>query len=80
MASGAAGTAGDVPDLATQVRPKIDNLNGELLDVLAVVGPLLDKAEVRDRLRKRTAAVLNENGITEEIREIAIRPLVAPRP
>lgn len=65
-----------VLDLATELRPKIDRLNGELLAALAALRPRLRDAEVRARLRQRAEAVLSDDSITDAIRETAIGPLV----
>jgi chorismate mutase len=69
----------DVPDLASELRPKIDNINGQLLTALAAVRPLLHGPAV-PTMRERAAVVLNANGITREIRDAAIGPLVVPPP
>lgn len=66
----------DVPDLATELRPRIDRLNGELLTALAVVRPLLRDANARAKLQQKAATILTDSGITDDIRATAIAPLV----
>lgn len=68
----------DVPDLSTQIRPRIDAVSSELLGALAALQPDLGKLMLRDRIRRQAADVLAGDGITESIRAIAIRPLMAP--
>jgi hypothetical protein len=67
----------DVPDLASQLRPRIDALSSDLLSALATVGPFLEDAAVRDAIRKRATDVLTGDGITQAIRDTALQPLVA---
>jgi chorismate mutase len=66
----------DVPDLATQIRPKIDALSADLLGALAAVQPILGSKTARDQVRQQANEVLSADGITETIRETAIRPLM----
>jgi chorismate mutase len=68
------GPFADVPDLNADLRPRIDTLNDKLMASLAKVRPAL---RGRDALVRRLAAKsLGGPGITAEIRDKAIRPLM----
>jgi chorismate mutase len=62
------------PDLAT-LRARIDQLDVELLDALAEVGPLPFPEDRRAPLKQRAAALLDGAGIDEAVRARALRPL-----
>jgi len=62
------------PDLAA-LRARIDQLDVELLDALAAVGPLPLPEDRREVLKQRAAAVLDGAGIDEEVRARALQPL-----
>lgn len=70
----------DVPDLAARQRPRIDAASNELLAALEAAQPLLENTAARRQLAARAMAVLTGDGITEEVRHLAIQPLQpAPR-
>jgi chorismate mutase len=62
------------PDLAT-LRSRIDQLDVELLGALAAAGPLPLPEGRREVLKQRAAAVLDGDGIGEEVRARALQPL-----
>jgi chorismate mutase len=62
------------PDLAA-LRASIDQLDVELLDALAAVGPLPFPEDRREVLKQRAAAVLDGHGIDEDVRARALQPL-----
>lgn len=74
------GKFAEVPDLPSQLRPKIDAASHELLAALAAAQPILKNAEVRRQLAARAIAVLTGEGITESIRRTALQPLETPPP
>jgi chorismate mutase len=65
-----------VPDLATELRPKIDQLNLGLLDALARLAPHLDDEQVRRRLRVSAAEAWASAGFSGEISATALEPLL----
>ena len=72
------GPFADVPDLATELRPRIDALSDDLLTALATVRPFLDDAATRNLVQQRAAVILTGDGITDGIRAAAIEPLTQP--
>src|SRR5262249_9005402 len=70
----------DAPDLATQLRPKIDALSGELLTALAAIQPQFKEPEAPELTRRKSAELLSGEGINDEIRATALGPLVQDRP
>lgn len=70
------GAGGAVPDLARDLRPRIDALNGALLAELAKGSPR-SRRDVATRLRARAARLLVGDGIDDRVREAAISPLIA---
>jgi chorismate mutase-like protein len=68
------GPFADAPDLNSDLRPRIDTLNGKLLAALAKVRPTLRGREAL--IRRLAANSLQGTGITAEIRDKAIRPLI----
>jgi chorismate mutase-like protein len=68
------GPFADAPDLNRDLRPRIDTLNEKLVAVLAKARPVM---RGREALVRRVAAKsLEGEGITAEIRDKAIRPLI----
>ncbi len=72
------GPDGEAPDLARVLRPRIDALNRDLLAELARALPRLqgDRAATA-RLRDRADRILIGEGIDDDLRASAIRPLVS---
>ncbi|MBS0207483.1 MAG: gamma subclass chorismate mutase AroQ [Planctomycetes bacterium] len=64
------------PDLATTIRPQIDALGERLLDALLPVQRWRDDHRWRQLLRERAPQVLEGDGIDDEVRRIAIKPLI----
>jgi chorismate mutase len=58
----------------TVLRRQIDDLNGELIDALAEVGPRLSGPTVQQALVERAEEILTGNGLAD-VRETAIAPL-----
>jgi chorismate mutase len=69
----------DVPDLITQLRPRIDAINDQMLAALATVGPFLDDPKVQRYLAQQNREILRGDGITEPIRDSATEPLKVSR-
>jgi chorismate mutase len=63
----------DTPSLAT-LRQRIDDLNGELIDALIEVRPLLDGRPLQQALPARAEEILDGDG-QADVRETAIAPL-----
>lgn len=70
------GAGGEVPDLAGDLRPRIDALNRDLLAELAKLSPRFPGGSAAS-LRGRAARLLVGDGINGKVREAAISPLVA---
>ncbi len=68
------GPFADAPDLNGDLRPRIDKLNDKLLAALVKVRPTLRGRE--DLIKRLAAKALEGTGITAEIRDKAIRPLI----
>jgi chorismate mutase len=69
------GAAGEAPDLAGALRPRIDALNRDLLAELARVSPRLHGSSAAS-LRGRAEQLLVGEGIGGGVRETAITPLI----
>ena len=63
------------PDLATDLRPRIDRLNIRLLDALGRATPRL-KLISADSLRTRATELIRGDAIDDATREMAIGPLI----
>src|SRR5581483_11020824 len=66
----------NVPNLATETRPRIDKLNSDMLIALAELQPRLTDPATRDAIRQRAAAILIGDPIDNAIRAAAVEPLV----
>ena len=66
------GPFADVPDLTSQLRPRIDQLSQELLAALARVQALPHNDFFRNQLRWRAEEIFCGEGITEAIRQAAL--------
>lgn len=77
-ASGAAPT-GEIPDLDATLRPKIDRLGPALIASLARLTPQLVNHGVPQAIRERAQQVLRGEGIDNDIRALAILPLLDVR-
>ena len=63
-------------DLARELRPKIDQLNVDLLSALAHLAPHLDDEQVRRRLSISAAEAWSGVGFSDEVRATALKPLL----
>ena len=61
------------------LRQRIDELNRDMIDVLAEVHPWLSELTVQQALPRRAAEILTGNGLAG-VRETAIAPLRATSP
>jgi chorismate mutase len=66
----------NVPELATVLRPRIDELNTSLMTVLAKLQPQLATSEAQTAIRRRSAVLLIGLKIDDDVRRQAIEPLV----
>jgi chorismate mutase-like protein len=72
------GPFADAPDLKRDLRPRIDDLNADLIKTLAKARPLL-----RDRepiIRRLAQKILAREGIDAKVRGTAIRPITGAAP
>jgi chorismate mutase len=69
------GEFSEVRDLATDLRPALDELSADLLELLGELAPRLESDDVRATLRERAVEILQGDGIGDEVRATAIRPL-----
>jgi chorismate mutase-like protein len=69
----------DAPDLAT-LRQRIDRLNLDLLAALAASRPLLQDEARREAIPGWARQVMVGEGIGDDVRTVAIRPLVKEGP
>ncbi|MBL8797280.1 MAG: gamma subclass chorismate mutase AroQ [Planctomycetia bacterium] len=72
------GKFANVPDLASEQRPRIDAASDDLLDALADAQPSLTSGAFRRQLAARAAGILAGEGITDRVRETALTPLLSP--
>jgi chorismate mutase len=66
-------------NLATELRPKIDQLNVDLLEALAGVAPHLNDEQVQRRLQDPATEAWSGAGFSDEIRATALEPLLTGR-
>lgn len=64
-------------DLKGELRPRIDRASDELLAAYARLAPHLRDDAVRDHLRRRGSDVLVGPGVTRNVRERALQPLLS---
>jgi chorismate mutase len=72
----------DVIDLKT-LREQIDEINLQIVDALAEIEPMPPELAARDIFAKRAQVILQGDGITNDVRNCAIGPLMEvakPRP
>jgi chorismate mutase len=69
-----------VRDLSTDLRPAIDELNADMLEVLAELTTQFDREEVRAVVGGRAVEVLQGDGIDEHVRATAIGAFVKNGP
>ncbi|HVC95637.1 MAG TPA: gamma subclass chorismate mutase AroQ [Pirellulales bacterium] len=69
-----------VRDLATDLRPMIDELNTNLLDHLAKLEPRLVEEKERATIQDRAIQILQGDGIDDAVQATAIRPLLVQTP
>jgi chorismate mutase len=65
-----------VPDLKTELRPRIDQLTPALLSALARARPYLQEEEGRRYLREQAETMLIGEGIDDTVRRRALAPLL----
>ncbi len=70
------GKFSDVRDLATDLRPRIDELSDRMLAQLAKVAPMIGDEQARTKAVQRADAVVRGNGIDDDVRAVVIRPLL----
>jgi chorismate mutase len=66
------------PDLAA-LRRRIDGLNRDLLGALAEARPRLGDARTRDQLLRWSREAVTGEGITDDVRTVAVAPLATPQ-
>jgi chorismate mutase len=71
------GKFSDARDLTTDLRPELDKLSDQMLGQLAKVAPLLGDEETKTNVARRAKSALRGDGINDEVRTVAIRPLLA---
>jgi serine protease Do len=64
--------AADIPDLKKSLRPKIDKVSNELMDIFVTLQPYLKEAAVAELLRKRAAEILEGGAVSENVRVKAL--------
>jgi chorismate mutase len=67
----------DAPGLAA-LRKRIDGLNRELLGILPEARPQLADPGAKEHLKAWAQEILTGEGITDDVRAVAIEPLAAP--
>jgi chorismate mutase len=72
------GPFADAPDLAA-LRWRIDGLNRNLLGALAEARPRLGDARTRDQLLRWSREAFAGEGITDDVRTVAVAPLATPQ-
>jgi chorismate mutase len=65
----------DVVDLKT-LRLQIDEINLEMVDALAEIGPVPGELATRELISRRGEVILQGEGITNDVRRRAIGPLI----
>ncbi len=65
----------DAPDLERDVRPKIDELNRQLLTKLAKCWTARSRADWKEKLDSAKAAVFHSSNGSNEVMDAALRPL-----
>ena len=68
------GPQGEAPNLTEVLRPRIDALNRDLLDVFAKISRKERPGAVE--IRSRALVLITGEGIDGEVRDVAIRPLL----
>ncbi len=68
-----------LPDLATELRPKIDQVNADLLDALARLAPHLNDEQVQRQLQGSVTEAWSGTGFSDDIRAAALEPLLTGR-
>ncbi|GAB4185275.1 MAG: hypothetical protein Tsb0015_02100 [Simkaniaceae bacterium] len=66
----------NAPDLNTDLRPQIDNINKEIMQQLAVVLPKLEKQDISQALKEKAAAVIAGEQIDDSVRDTALEPFL----
>lgn len=70
------GRFSDARDLKTELRPKLDKLSARMLGQLARMATTTDDIENRATISRRAKSLISGDGIDEEMRRVAIRPLL----
>ncbi len=68
-----------VPDLKTNLRSRIDRLSADLLAALARAHSWLRTEEGQRLMRERARVLLAGEGITDEVRQVTLAPLLPGR-
>src|SRR5947208_1155681 len=66
----------NVPDLAKDLRPRIDKVSADLLGALAQAKTHFDRPETQDRIRSRGMQIVSGAHITSQIRDVAQKPIM----
>lgn len=72
----ARGRLSDVPDLATNLRPRIDELSDRMLAQLAKVALVIGEEQASANAEQQADAVVRGEGISDVVRAAAISPLL----
>ncbi|MEH1939271.1 MAG: gamma subclass chorismate mutase AroQ [Nostoc sp.] len=65
-----------VPDLNQTLRPSLDKLNTEFLFALTELTPVLGCPQIRELIQSRSQAIIQGDGIVQEVQSLAISPLL----
>ena len=61
-------------DLQTELRPRIEQLTTELIEILARLEPHRKTAEFRTAFPSRTDSLITRDAVSDEVRQLAIAP------
>jgi len=68
----------NIPDLINDLRPQITELSAKLLASLEELHPEFGRQPFVERVTNQAETILTADGITAEVRQTVLRPLLAP--